>query len=177
MAERVPFSLPAQPIGDILCQKWYACFTKIPFARHSNIIAVDLGKEGVLERLVNSVRVSPTKPGLDALIKYIFLLEGKFPIEERFYYTKLYKKLFHKRHFLAAANPLRVYTLAKRILALFGAGFFLRRPQLIAWSVQMLRAVGINPAGIYHFLKKHLFNETDKTPSSEGPGTFQIKSD
>ena len=103
---------PEEPdIEDIFFHYWYRKFDTQPnyHSKYNHSICIDTGKNGILARLVNSVRVNPNFKNLDALIKYIYTLEGKFPFEERYYYMDLYKKITGKMHPLTKKHYHRFY--------------------------------------------------------------------
>jgi putative sugar O-methyltransferase len=105
-------SNPEEPaIEDIFLHYWYREFDTSPNynSKYNHSIHIDPGKNGVLSRLANSVRVNPNLKNLDALIKYIYTLEGKFPFEERYYYMDLYKKITGKMHPLTKKHYHRFY--------------------------------------------------------------------
>ncbi|MDO8435955.1 MAG: putative sugar O-methyltransferase [bacterium] len=95
------YSEPEEPdIKDIFLHYWYRAFDTQPTynSKHNHSICIDRGENGVLYRLVNSVRINPNPKNLDALIKYLYTLEGRFPFEERYYYMDLYRKIAGKTH-------------------------------------------------------------------------------
>lgn len=105
-------STPEEPdIEDIFLYYWYREFDTQPnyHSKYNHSICIDTSKNGVLSRLVNSVRVNPNSKNLDALVKYIYTLEGKFPFEERYYYMDLYKKITGKTHPLTKEHYHRFY--------------------------------------------------------------------
>lgn len=85
-------------LQDIYLEYWYTNFSLEADHLGSCELSFDKGCEGVLSRLVNGVRVGPNEKNLDALIKYIYLLEGKLPFEERYFYLNLYKSLTGAEH-------------------------------------------------------------------------------
>lgn len=92
---------PEEPaIEDIFLHYWYRKFDTQPnyHSKYNHHISIETSKNGVLSRLVNSVRVHPNPRNLDALIKYIWTLEGKFPFEERYYYMDWYQRITGKKH-------------------------------------------------------------------------------
>jgi hypothetical protein len=159
IGRRAAEAAPSEPVSDILLQKWNTNFTTIPFARHSKTLAVELGRGGTLEKLVNRVRLVRDAEAVDALIKYIYLLEGKFPFEERFYYAGLYRTLTGKRHRLATPSPQRSSFWGRLLLTVTGVGFALRSPAIPRLIVRTLRKMGINVGWTYRMLKRLLFRE------------------
>lgn len=106
-------SIPEKPyIEDIFLHYWYREFyaqSSYSSTKYNHGICIDTGKNGVLSRLVNSVRVDPNSKNLDALIKYLHILEGKFPFEERYYYMDLYKRITGKTHPLTKKHYQPIY--------------------------------------------------------------------
>lgn len=120
MAEKC--STPEGPdIEDIFLHSWYR-----EFNTHPNYHSKYKYSNDVLSRLVNSVRVNPHAKNLDALIKYMYTLEGKFPFEERYYYMDLYKKMIGKAHPLAQKQYHRFLT-----NALMGESRFMSETRLL----------------------------------------------
>ncbi len=159
VAKKTNDPMKVDHVDDILASQWCKNFSLIPFARHSKILVDDFTKGGTLERLVNRVRLEENTDALDALIKYIYLLEGKFPFEERFYYSQLYKKLHGKNHFLSTSNALWKYRIVTTLIAVTGVGYLLRMPKMLVATIAVARSIGIDVGWTYAFLKRHLFRE------------------
>ncbi|MFA6091729.1 MAG: putative sugar O-methyltransferase [Elusimicrobiota bacterium] len=85
-------------LSEILRQCWYTHFGLEADFFGACELSFDTGKGGVLCTLSNSVRVSPNKQNVDAMIKYICVLEGKYPFEDRYYYMDLYEKITGTPH-------------------------------------------------------------------------------
>lgn len=148
----------AEPVDDILNAVWYKNFTIMPFGRHCKLLADDFSKGGTLERLVNSVRLKPTEKNLDALVKYIYLLEGKFPFEERFFYAAMYREITGRKHMLASWNPLRRYRIGTSLLRYTGVIFFINT-RIGGTLVTALRGAKVKSRWTYTFVTKLFFNE------------------
>jgi putative sugar O-methyltransferase len=162
IAKKSASPLEPQPLTDIYQQVWLKNFTLVPFARHSKVLVDDFKKGSVVERLANAIRLSPDEQNVDAMIKFVYLLEGKFPFEERFYYTDLYKKITGRKHHLSKPNPLLKYRIGKFFLTISGFKLVLNNPWLSHMILQGLGAIGINVKTTYDVLKRLLFNEKNK---------------
>lgn len=127
VAQRSEQEYLVRDLETIYLNKWYRNFTLRASNRYSDFLYVDLGLGSTIEKLVNAVKCRPEEKSLDALIKYIYFLEGKNPYEERYYFTNLYKKITGKSHYLEG-NPLFKFNLVKyflKLTGLLGLGLFL----------------------------------------------------
>lgn len=159
IGRRSPEPLPSKPIDSIYHQKWYTNFTTVPFARHSKMLAACLGQGSILEQLVNRVRCIRDVRALDALIKLIYLLEGKFPFEERYYYAQLYRRLTGRSHALSRGIPRAARFGLRLFITATGIGLLLRYPTIPMMVVRILRGIGIDVRWTYRTLKKLLLRE------------------
>ncbi|GEM_PF-1683764 len=106
-------------LDDIYQQKWYKNFILYPHERYADFLRVDLDMGSVIQRLIHAVKKKITEKNCDALIKYIYLLEGKYAYEERFYFTKKYRELTGRKHFIDG-NPRGGTRFIKSILKSIG---------------------------------------------------------
>jgi len=86
-------------VEDLSHHFWYRNFTYLPNdSKVWHSLFLDGDKDSILGTLWDIVRINPNEKSLDMIIKYIYLLEGKYPIEDRYFYMDLYKEITKKKH-------------------------------------------------------------------------------
>ena len=92
------------PNDHFYYEDWYRLYHRNPneeppqLSRSNNPLYIDLTTNGTIFKIWNSIRILPNEKNIDAMIKYLQILEKKFPIEEKFFYLDLYKKVTGKKH-------------------------------------------------------------------------------
>ena len=92
------------PSDDFYYEDWYRLYHRNPgeepplLSRSNNPLHINLTTDGTIFKIWNSIRISANKKNIDAMIKYIQILEKNFPIEEKYFYFDLYEKVAGEKH-------------------------------------------------------------------------------
>ena len=103
IAERTSENI-TPPNDDIYQEDWYRLYERDPglepimLSRTNNPLYIDVTTNGAIFKLWNSIRLLPNEKNIDAMIKYLKIIERKFPIEEEYFYFDLYRKVTGTNH-------------------------------------------------------------------------------
>ena len=88
---------------------------------------------GTLGRLWNAVRIHPSPTNIDAIIKYIYTIEGRYQAQERQYYMDKFKKMTGKYYSFSAPEGLTGFGHFIENLEEIG-----KKSSLLTWSLKPL---------------------------------------
>jgi len=103
IAKRAP-EIDSACNDDFYYEDWYRLYHRNPseepplLSRSNNPLHLNLSTNGTIFKIWNSIRITANKKNVDAMIKYIQMLEKKFLIEEKYFYFDLFEKITGEKH-------------------------------------------------------------------------------